>query len=150
MTGSRVLPGTVLRRTVLHRRCAARAAVRRGVAQHGAVRMGAALLGAGVLHLVRPGLFDGLIPRALPGPPRAWTLGSGMAELGVGALLLDPRTRRAGGWAAAALFVGVWPGNVTMAWRSRRESRARQAVAMARLPLQVPLIAGALRIAHSA
>lgn len=110
--------------------------------------MGAALIGSGVAHLARPGLFDRLIPRFLPGPSRAWTLGSGLAELGVGALLLHPRTRRAGGWAAAALFVGVWPGNVTMAWRARRASTVRRAVVFARLPLQLPLIAGALRIAR--
>lgn len=114
----------------------------------GARRMGAALLGAGVLHLVLPRPFDGLIPRALPGRARYWTLGSSVVELVVGGLLLHPRTRRAGGWAAAALFVAVWPGNLTMAWRARGASRARRAVAWARLPLQVPMIAGALRIAR--
>ena len=123
--------------------------VRSGAVAAPALRMGAALCGTGLLHLVRPEPFDGLIPRSLPGPPRAWTLGSGVAELGVGTLLLLPGTRRAGGWAAAALFVGVWPGNVTMAWRARRGSPARRAVTLVRLPLQVPLIAGALRIARA-
>jgi uncharacterized membrane protein len=123
--------------------------VRSGAATVRALRMGAALCGTGVLHLVRPAPFDGLIPRSLPGSARTWTLGSGVAELGVGALLLHPGTRRAGGWAAAALFVGVWPGNVTMAWRARRGSPVRRAVTLARLPLQVPLIAGALRIARA-
>lgn len=115
-----------------------------------ALLLGAALTGAGALHLARPAPFDGLIPRVLPGPARAWTLGSGVAELGVGALLLHPRTRRGGGWAAAALFVGVWPGNVTMAWRARRASRTRRTVALVRLPLQLPLIAAALRVAREA
>lgn len=111
--------------------------------------MGAVLCGAGALHLVRPAPFDGLIPRFLPGSPRAWTLGSGVAELGVGALLLRPGTRCAGGWAAAALFVGVWPGNVTMAWRARHGPPVWRAVTLVRLPLQVPLITGALRIARA-
>ena len=53
------------------------------------------------------------------------------------------------GWAAAALFVGVWPGNVTMAWRARRGSPVRRVVTLVRLPLQVPLIATALRIARA-
>lgn len=123
--------------------------VRSGAVAARALRMGAALCGAGLLHLARPAPFDGLIPRSLPGSPRAWTLGSGVAELGVGALLLLPETRRAGGWAAAALFVGVWPGNVTMAWRARRGSPVRRAVTLVRLPLQIPLIAGALRIARA-
>jgi uncharacterized membrane protein len=126
-----------------------RRAARSGAEAARALRLGAALCGTGVLHLVRPALFDGLIPRSLPGPPRAWTLGSGAAEIGVGALLLRPGTRRAGGWAAAALFVGVWPGNVTMAWRARRGSPVRRVVTLVRLPLQVPLIAGALRIARA-
>ncbi|MUN64385.1 hypothetical protein GMA12_14755 [Kocuria sediminis] len=115
-----------------------------------ALLLGGALTGMGLLHLVRPAPFDGLIPRALPGPARAWTLGSGVAELGVGALLLHPRTRRGGGWAAAALFAGVWPGNVTMAWRARRASPARRTVAIVRLPLQLPLIGAALRVAREA
>lgn len=113
-----------------------------------ALFMGVALTGTGLLHFARPEAFDGLIPRSLPGRPRAWTLGSGAAELGVGALLLHPRTRRAGGWAAASLFIGVWPGNATMAWRARRASPVRRAVVLVRLPLQVPLIAAALRIAR--
>ncbi|MEX5296491.1 hypothetical protein QYM41_14530 [Kocuria sp. CPCC 205268] len=111
--------------------------------------MGAALCGTGTLHLLRPALFDGLIPRALPGRARTWSLGSGVAELGAAALLLHPRTRRTGGWATAALLVGVWPGNVTMAWRARRGSRMRRAVTLARLPLQIPLIAAALRVARA-
>ncbi len=115
-----------------------------------ALLLGAALTGTGALHLACPAPFDGLIPGVLPGPARAWTLGSGVAELGVGTLLLHPRTRRGGGWAAAALFVGVWPGNVTMAWRARHASRTRRAVAIVRLPLQLPLIAAALRVAREA
>ncbi|MEX5300260.1 hypothetical protein RCG67_15970 [Kocuria sp. CPCC 205292] len=122
---------------------------RGGAAASPALRMGAALCTTGTLHLARPALFDGLIPRSLPGAPRTWTLGSGAAELGAGALLLHPRTRRAGGWAAAALLVGVWPGNVTMAWRARRGSPARRAVTLARLPLQIPMIAAALHIART-
>ncbi|MFI7743906.1 hypothetical protein [Kocuria rhizosphaericola] len=123
--------------------------VRSGAVASRARRMGTALCGMGALHLVRPAPFDALIPRSLPGSPRTWTLGSGAAELGVGALLLHPRTRRAGGWAATALFVGVWPGNVTMAWRARRGSPVRRAVTLVRLPLQLPMIAAALRIARA-
>lgn len=119
-------------------------------AARAARRTGTALALMGVLHFARPAPFDGLIPRVLPGPPRAWTLGSGAAELGVAALLLHPRTRRSGGWAAAALFVAVFPGNVTMAWRSRRAPGARRVVALVRLPLQVPMVVGAVRIARGA
>ena len=60
---------------------------------------------AGASHLVRPGLYDGLVPPLLPGEARTWTLGSGVVELLVATAVAVPRTRRRGGLAAAALFV---------------------------------------------
>ena len=85
--------------------------------RHGPALALAALLGtSGVLHLRRPGIFRPLIPRTL-GDPDPWVLGSGVAELACAAALLGPPTRRLGGWASAALLVGVFPGNVTMAVR---------------------------------
>ncbi len=111
----------------------------------------AALLGtSGVLHLRRPGIFRPLIPRVL-GDPDPWVLGSGVAELACAATLAVPATRRLGGIASAALLVGVFPGNVTMAVRSRPDARGwagRPVVAWARLPLQVPLVAWAVAVAR--
>lgn len=114
------------------------------------------LAAAGVTHLVRPAVYDGLIPRAL-GAPRPWVLGSGVAELACAAALAAPATRRVGALATAALFVVVLPGNVTMAVRLQRSPkprtarrRAALAVAWSRLPLQVPLVLWALRIARRA
>jgi len=116
----------------------------------------ALLLGAaGALHLVRPAVFDGIVPRALPGRARTWTLASGGAELALAAGLAVPATRRAAGWAGAAFFLGVWPANGQMAvdaWRRRSRSRAhggRAAVALVRMPLQVPLVAAAVRVARA-
>jgi uncharacterized membrane protein len=100
----------------------------------------------GTTHLVAPHVFDPLVPDALPGRSRAWTYGSGVAELAVAAALALPRTRRWGGLAAAGLFVGVLPGNIKMALDSRARSRGFQAASVARLPLQVPLVAWGLRI----
>jgi uncharacterized membrane protein len=101
----------------------------------------------GVLHFVAARPFDSLIPEWLPGTPRAWTYGSGVAELVCAALLAAPATRRRGGLVAAALFVGVFPGNIQMVidWSDR--GVAEQAIAYARLPLQLPLILWGLRIA---
>lgn len=126
-------------------------------ARTSAVVLAATLAAAGTLHLVRPRPFEGLIPRRL-GPPRPWVVGSGVAELACAGALLHPATRPAGALATAALFVGVFPGNVTMAVRAsaarrrREESRPsrRETVAWARLPLQVPLVLWALRLARSA
>lgn len=112
--------------------------------------MSAALAGMGVLHFARPRPFDSLIPRSLPGPRRVWTYGSGVAELAVAALLAAPATRRVGGRAAQTLFLGVWPGNVTMVWRWRRRPWPQQLIAWARLPLQIPMIRAAGFIARHA
>ena len=51
----------------------------------------------GILHFAKPKPFDALIPEQLPGTARGWTLGSGVAELAVAALLVAPPTRRLGG-----------------------------------------------------
>ena len=121
--------------------------------RHGPALALAALLGtSGVLHLRRPGVFRGLIPRVL-GDPGPWVLGSGIAELACAAALVVPRTRRLGGQASAVLLVGVFPGNLTMAVRSRPDARSwvgRPVIAWARLPLQVPLVAWALAVARRA
>ncbi|HEV7468438.1 MAG TPA: MauE/DoxX family redox-associated membrane protein [Pseudonocardia sp.] len=113
---------------------------------------GAALAGllgvSGVGHFARPGFFDAIVPRSLPGEPRSWTYASGAAELGVAAALAVPRTRRLGGYAAAALFVAVFPANVSMALRWSGRSPRERAIAYGRLPLQVPLVVWALRIAR--
>ena len=51
---------------------------------------------------------------------------------------------------AAALLVGVFPGNVTMAMLSGQRSDWYQAAAWARLPLQIPLVWWAVSVARSA
>ncbi|GAA2827202.1 DoxX family protein [Kitasatospora paracochleata] len=104
------------------------------------------LLGAGVAHFAAPRPFDAIVPRALPGSPRAWTYLSGAAELAVGAAIALPRTRRAGALAAAGLFAAVFPANVKMAYDWRHRPAPLRAAALARLPLQAPLVAWALRV----
>lgn len=119
----------------------------------GRVRRNAALLGlllgaAGIAHGARPAFFDRIVPRALPGGARGYTYASGVAEVTTAALLALPRTRALGGWAAAALFVAVFPANVQMAWDWRGRPAAAQAVSLGRLPLQGVLIAQALHVAR--
>lgn len=113
-----------------------------------ALSLAALLGGAAVTHFVKPEPYDKLIPRGLPGSPRAWTYASGAAELGCAVAVALPRTRRLGGLLAAWLFVAVFPGNVKMAMdyqRQRRPLRARL-IAFGRLPVQWPLVAWALRV----
>jgi uncharacterized membrane protein len=101
------------------------------------------LVGAGLTHFVRPDFYDALVPPLLPGSARAWVYGSGAVELAVGAAVALPRTRRRGAVAAAALLVAVFPGNVYMAIEPGDVPRW---VAIARLPLQVPLVLWAVQV----
>ena len=105
---------------------------------------------AGVLHFAAPKPFDGIVPKGLPGSARTWTHLSGVAELGCAAAVAHPRTRRLGGLLTAGLFVGVFPANVQMALDHRRRPLPQRAVAYARLPLQLPLIAWAWGVRRSA
>ncbi|WP_225810798.1 DoxX family protein [Streptomyces spinosus] len=107
------------------------------------------LAAAGVAHFAVPRQFDATVPRALPGPPRAWTYGSGVVELALAAGVAAPRTRTLAAKAAAAFFVGVFPANVQMAvdWRGR--PAPLRVAALARLPLQVPLVLWARGVARN-
>ena len=76
-------------------------------------------------------------------------LASGVAELVCAAGLLHPRTRRLAGWGSAALLVGVYPANLKMAGDAvKSDNQKFQAVALARLPLQLPMIRSALKAAR--
>ena len=108
--------------------------------------LAALLTGAGLLHFVRPDFYDGLIPPFLP-KPRAWTYASGVAELGCAVAVAVPRTRRIGGFLTAALFVGVFPANIYLAVEPGDLPRW---AAIARLPLQVPLVVWAVQVARAA
>jgi uncharacterized membrane protein len=114
-----------------------------------ATALAALLATSGTLHFAQPRPFDTIVPRALPGPPRAWTYLSGAAELAVAAAVAHPRTRRLGGLAAAGLFAVVFPANVQMAVDWRHARPARRAVAYGRLPLQVPLVLWGLKVART-
>jgi uncharacterized membrane protein len=109
-----------------------------------------AFAASGVVHLAKPEVYEPLMPDFVPGH-REVILVSGVAELLCAAGLALPATRRAAGWASAALLVGVWPGNLKMALDSNRSSStAFKVVAWGRMPLQVPMIRAAMTAARSA
>ena len=118
-------------------------------------RLAAIMIGSAVLHMVVPQVYETVVPPRFRDPRRVVHL-SGLAELACGALLLVPRTRRLGGLATAGLLVGVFPANVQMALDSGTERQAIErmpaglyrAAALARLPLQVPLVLRALKVAR--
>ncbi len=111
-----------------------------------ALRLAAVLLGVGTIHFVAPKPFDDIVPAELPGSPRFYTYASGAAEVAAGAGLLVPHTRRRAGLAAAALFLLVFPANVNMVRLWWNKPWPMRVAAIARLPLQIPMITQALEV----
>jgi uncharacterized membrane protein len=111
-----------------------------------AYRLAALLLGSGVLHFVMPKPYDSIVPVELPGSQRFYTYASGVAELVSGAMLVSPRTRRVGALSAIAVFVAVFPANLNLVRLWREKPLVMRLGAIVRLPLQVPMITGALKV----
>jgi uncharacterized membrane protein len=112
------------------------------------------MVGAGVTHFVATAAYRRIVPR-WAGDARRVVLVSGAAELVCGTLLLSRRTGRLGAWLTAVLLVAVFPANVQMALDAGTEHQAVpdmpadrfRSIALARLPLQLPLVGWALRVA---
>ena len=103
----------------------------------------------GSLHFVAPRAYAEIVPPQLPAPT-ALVYISGAAEIACALGLMVPRSRRAAGWATAALFVALLPANVQMALDADGRSDLYRWGTYARLPLQVPLILWAAFIARQA
>jgi uncharacterized membrane protein len=101
----------------------------------------------GTLHFVKPEPFVRIVPKVLP-RKKELVYASGVAELACAAGLLHPRTRRLAGLAGAGLLVAVFPANVQMAADLRHAPPRTRAIALGRLPLQLPLIRWALKAAR--
>lgn len=105
---------------------------------------------SGVVHLVRPETFEPLMPQVVPAH-REVIIASGVAELVCAAGLLHPATRKLAGWASLAVLLAVYPANFKMAGDAMQTDNQRfKAVAIGRLPLQLPLIRAAFRAARPA
>ncbi|AHI04075.1 hypothetical protein CFAL_11215 [Corynebacterium falsenii DSM 44353] len=109
---------------------------------------------AGTLHFVHPKNFDQIVPEGIPGTARQWTYASGVVELGLAASIgvatavptLRPYLSSAVAPAAAGFLAAVWPANMKMAWDWRDKDAAKKAIAFARVPLQIPMIASARKL----
>jgi uncharacterized membrane protein len=104
---------------------------------------------AGIMHFVSPDFFNDIVPPWLPPNEAFWTYLSGVVEIAVAILILRPATRRIGALAAVALFIGVYPANIYMAWDWRNEPLADQLVSYGRLPFQFLFIWVAWKIAQA-
>ncbi|MGY4711446.1 DoxX family protein [Mycolicibacterium sp. CBM1] len=122
----------------------------RPASQLPAYRTAAMLIGIGLGHFVAPKPFDTIVPAELPGDPRFYTYASGVAEVGIGTMLLVPRTRRAGALAAIALYLAVFPANINMCRLWWGKPLPMKLASLARLPLQIPMIVQAVAIRRNA
>ena len=99
------------------------------------IALGAFFIGAGLLHFVKPRVYESIMPRALPAH-RELVLASGVAEIAGGAGVLLDRTARPAGWWLIATMLGVFPANVNMAVEAERFRKIPEPLLWARLPVQ--------------
>ncbi|MEO5661148.1 MAG: hypothetical protein ABIQ90_15335 [Polaromonas sp.] len=102
--------------------------------------LGALFIGAGLNHFWHTAFYVAMMPPYLP-----WPLGlvyaSGIAEAGVGALLLFQRWQALAGWGIIAVSVAVFPANVQMALHPDLFPQFSPLGLWLRLPLQiVPMV----------
>ncbi|MDA0181559.1 hypothetical protein OJ997_14740 [Solirubrobacter phytolaccae] len=110
------------------------------------VALGATFITTGVLHFLRPRMYEAIMPRSLPAH-RELVYASGVAEIVGGAGVLHPKTRRAAGWWLIATLVAVFPANVEMAAHPERFKKIPKSLLYARLPLQGAMIASVWKTA---
>jgi uncharacterized membrane protein len=102
--------------------------------------LGLTFVAAGVLHFVRPRVYEAIMPHYMPAH-RELVYASGVAEIAGGAGVLYPRTRRHAGWWLIATLLAIFPANLEMAVHAERFHRIPEPLLWARLPLQGALIA---------
>ena len=100
---------------------------------------------AGVMHFLRPRLYERIMPPYVPAP-RAMVYASGVAEIagGVALTLPDQRARTAGAWWTVATMAAVFPANVHMALHPEQFRAIPRAALYARLPVQALFVVWAL------
>jgi uncharacterized membrane protein len=102
--------------------------------------LGATFLATGLLHFLRPRMYEAIMPRYLPAH-RELVYASGVAEIAGGAGVLHSRTKRTAGWWLIATLVAIFPANVEMAVHAERFRKIPRPLLWARLPVQGLLIA---------
>ncbi len=108
-----------------------------------------AFITTGVLHFLRPGYFEEIVPDYLPAHHEV-VLISGAAEIAGGVGVAVGRTRALAGIWLVALLVLVFPANLNMAVHSERFQSIAPALLWGRLPLQGVLIWWAWRATRPA
>ena len=97
---------------------------------------------AGLAHFGVPKMYEQIVPRVLP-MRRAIVYLSGVLEAALGAGLLFPQFQSLCAWGLIALYIAVFPANVSQAMRKIPYGKAPLWLTWARLPLQAGFIAWA-------
>jgi uncharacterized membrane protein len=116
--------------------------------------LAAFVAGAGILHFTHTATFAAMVPTQLPWPELLVRV-SGVIEIGLGLGLLSARTRVLAAWGLVALFIAVYPANISMALHPERPMvgvpiQPTPLLLWLRLPLQFVFIAWAVRHARAA
>lgn len=99
-------------------------------------------IAAGANHFFNTPFYMSIMPPYLPWP-LALVYISGIAEIGLGVLLLFQRWSVLAGWGLIALLIAVFPANIYMAMHSELYTWASPMGLWLRLPLQGVMIAWA-------
>jgi len=94
---------------------------------------------AGILHFVVPAVYLKIMPPYLPWP-LALVYASGLAEIGLGLLVLVPGWSSSAAWALIVLLVAIFPANLHMAINSHLFPQFSPILLWLRLPLQAVFI----------
>ncbi|MFI9237222.1 hypothetical protein [Streptomyces sp. NPDC053079] len=117
-----------------------------------AIALAVFLIAVGIAHFLIPDHFRALVPQWL-GQADPWVAATGAAEIFVGALVLMPWGRSAGGWAAAVLITAYLVSHVDALWHARSDRPGvleRPLGAVARLLVNVLYIGWAAAVALTA
>ena len=109
------------------------------------------MVASGVGHVTRPGYFRDLVPSWVPARSAVVAV-SGAADVAVGVLVAVPATRRAGGWATAALITAYLPAHLEPLRHRRTARRAfdRPVGVAARVAVNLGYVAWAVGVARRA
>lgn len=103
---------------------------------------GACFIAAGANHFIHTPFYVSIMPAYLPWP-LALVYISGIAEIGLGGLLLFERWSRSAAWGLIALLIAIFPANIHMALHPELYPWASPLGLWLRLSLQGALIAWA-------
>ena len=97
--------------------------------------IGVIFIAPGILHLVKPEIYEPIMPPMLP-KPRELILISGVAEIVGGALYIPRGTRTFASWWLLLLLIAVFPSNIYMTLQPQFQKQFSLVGLLLRLPIQ--------------